>query len=79
MTSHEPKDENAVENECINSFKIDTNYAFQKDRNLEYAPDTGQWFFHHPEYESFRNIRGLQLLFITAEAGGKYPQYQLYY
>ncbi|OAG01554.1 uncharacterized protein CC84DRAFT_1074976, partial [Paraphaeosphaeria sporulosa] len=53
-----------------NAFKLETNHVFQKDRNNKCAPDSGQWFFHHPEYEAFRAAKGLQLLFVTAEAGG---------
>ncbi|KAF2442921.1 hypothetical protein P171DRAFT_363088 [Karstenula rhodostoma CBS 690.94] len=59
-----------ADNDIVNAFKLDTNQVFQKDRNVRCAPDTGQWFFHHPEYESFRAAKGLQLLFVTAEAGG---------
>lgn len=62
----------AADNECISAFKIDTNQVFQKDRNTKCAPDTGQWFFHHPDYEAFQEAKGLQLLLVTAEAGGMY-------
>ncbi|KAF1980251.1 hypothetical protein BU23DRAFT_625403 [Bimuria novae-zelandiae CBS 107.79] len=62
--------EDAADNDCVNAFKIDTNHVFQKDRNAKCAPATGQWFFHHPEYEAFQEANGLQLLFVTAEAGG---------
>lgn len=71
MTSNRTGKDDAVDNECINAFKIDTSHVFQKDRNAKCAPDTGQWYFHHPEYEKFQYAKGLQLLFVTAEAGGK--------
>jgi hypothetical protein len=54
----------------VNAFNTGINYVRLKDRNSVCAPDTGQWFFHHPEYEAFQNAKGSQLLFVTAEAGG---------
>ncbi|KAJ4291841.1 hypothetical protein N0V90_009737 [Kalmusia sp. IMI 367209] len=60
----------SADKDIVNAFKIDTNYVLQKDRNGVCAPDTGQWFFHHPEYQAFHDAKGLQLLFVTAEAGG---------
>lgn len=71
MASHRNKENDAADNECINSFKLDTSHAFQKDRNTKCAPETGQWFFHHPKYEYFRDMKGLQILLVTAEAGGE--------
>ncbi|KAF6811174.1 ankyrin repeat-containing protein [Colletotrichum sojae] len=63
--------QNAVDDsKCTNIFRTSINYALQKDRNRVCAPDTGLWFFHHPEYEAFQRARGPQLLFLTAEAGG---------
>ena len=73
MTSDQAGKDASADNECMNAFKIDTNHVFQKDRNARCAPDTGQWFFHHPEYEAFQGGKGLQLLFVTAEAGGMWP------
>ncbi|KAK1982763.1 ankyrin repeat protein [Colletotrichum cereale] len=55
---------------CVNAFKTGINYILQKDKNSVCAPESGQWFFHHPEYEAFRAAREPQLLFVTAEAGG---------
>lgn len=72
MSSNRTSEDDAADKECINAFKIDTSHVFQKDRNAKCAPDTGQWFFHHPEYEKFQSAKGLQLLFVTAEAGGKH-------
>ncbi|KAF7541242.1 hypothetical protein G7054_g684 [Neopestalotiopsis clavispora] len=54
----------------LDVFSKDTGYDRQKDRNNVCAPDTGNWFFHHPEYEAFKSSTGSQLLFVTAEAGG---------
>jgi hypothetical protein len=55
---------------CVNAFKTGIEYLFQKDRNSVCAPETGQWFFHHPEYEAFRTAKEPRLLYVTAEAGG---------
>ncbi|KAK2052386.1 ankyrin repeat protein [Colletotrichum caudatum] len=60
----------AEDSSCINAFHTGINYVLQKDRNSVCAPESGQWFFHHPEYEAFRTAREPQLLFVTAEAGG---------
>jgi hypothetical protein len=60
-----------ADNDIANAFKLDTNHALQKDRNVRCVPDTGEWFFHYPEYQAFRAANGLQLLWVTAEAGGK--------
>ncbi|CCF39766.1 ankyrin repeat protein [Colletotrichum higginsianum] len=63
--------EDAIDDlKCKDAFKVEINYVLQKDRNSVCAPDSGQWFFHHPEYEAFQSARAPQLLFITAEAGG---------
>ncbi|KAF6840022.1 ankyrin repeat-containing protein [Colletotrichum musicola] len=63
--------QNAVDDsKCTNIFRTTINYALQKDRNSVCAPDTGLWFFHHPEYEAFQRAKRPQLLFVTAEAGG---------
>lgn len=70
MASAKIGEDAKADNDIVNAFKIDTNHVFQKDRNARCAPDTGQWFFHHPEYEAFRAAKGPQLLFVTAEAGG---------
>ncbi|KAJ4002766.1 hypothetical protein NW766_012696 [Fusarium irregulare] len=53
----------------LDALKTDVNYDLQKDRNTVCAPGTGEWFFHHPEYEAFEKVKGSQLLFVTAEAG----------
>ncbi|KAK6215441.1 ankyrin repeat protein [Colletotrichum tabaci] len=58
------------DSKCKDAFKVEINYVLQKDRNSVCAPDSGQWFFHHPEYETFQSAKAPQLLFITAEAGG---------
>ncbi|KAK2006409.1 ankyrin repeat protein [Colletotrichum eremochloae] len=64
------RDNAAEDSKCINAFQREINYMLQKDRNIVCAPETGHWFFHHPQYEAFRTARGPQLLFVTAEAGG---------
>ncbi|KAF2996154.1 hypothetical protein E8E14_001165 [Neopestalotiopsis sp. 37M] len=56
--------------DILNAFKPEIDYVWQKDRNNVCTPDTGHWFFHHPEYEAFQGSIGPQLLFVTAEAGG---------
>jgi hypothetical protein len=71
MASDMTSDNAKADNDIVNAFKLDTNHIFQKDRNVRCAPDTGHWFFHHPEYQAFRAAKGLQLLWVTAEAGGK--------
>ncbi|KAL1592372.1 hypothetical protein SLS60_011451 [Paraconiothyrium brasiliense] len=70
MASDKIAEDAKSDNDIVNALKLETNPVFQKDRNVRCAPDTGQWFFHHPEYQAFRDTNGLQLLFVTAEAGG---------
>ncbi|WQF87982.1 Putative P-loop containing nucleoside triphosphate hydrolase, NWD NACHT-NTPase [Colletotrichum destructivum] len=64
------RDDATEDSKCVNAFNIGISYELQKDRNSVCSPDTGEWFFHHPEYQAFQIDRGPQLLFITAEAGG---------
>lgn len=71
MTFGKGDEDSRTDNEIVNAFKLDTDHLFQKDRNVRCAPDTGLWFFDHPEYQAFRDEKGPQLLFVTAEAGGK--------
>ncbi|TDZ32861.1 Ankyrin-1 [Colletotrichum spinosum] len=66
MTTSSPNDDSR----CVNVFKSDVDHVAQKDRNYVCAPDTGKWFFHHPEYESFQTASELRMLLVTAEAGG---------
>ncbi|KAJ4360119.1 uncharacterized protein N0V89_000679 [Didymosphaeria variabile] len=70
MASDKNGEDAKADNDIVNAFRLDTDPVFQKDRNIRCASDTGQWFFHHPEYEAFRDTHGLQLLLVTAEAGG---------
>ncbi|TEA18480.1 Ankyrin-1 [Colletotrichum sidae] len=66
MTTSSPNDDSR----CVDAFKSDVDHVAQKDRNYVCAPDTGNWFFHHPEYESFQTAREPRMLLVTAEAGG---------
>ncbi|KAK2593600.1 hypothetical protein QQS21_008688 [Conoideocrella luteorostrata] len=60
----------ATDMDCLNAFDTRIDHSHQKDRNDLCAPDTGQWFFDHPAYDTFRRSRTSRLLFVTAEAGG---------
>ncbi|TDZ60849.1 Ankyrin repeat and SOCS box protein 2 [Colletotrichum trifolii] len=66
MTTSSPNDDSR----CVNVFKSDVDHVAQKDRNYVCAPDTGNWFFHYPEYESFQTASEPRMLLVTAEAGG---------
>lgn len=54
----------------MDAFQGDVDYRLQKNRNQACAPETGNWFFEHELYRTFRETKEIHLLFVTAEAGG---------